>query len=92
MAITKTTTISQITVTYNGDDANVQVYESISWDDPNDDNLPIYNNVQRMIERVNRTTTYDPNSGDPTVTETPNDLSGEDAKIVTICNAVWPSE
>ena len=90
MAITKTTTITKIEVLYGHDDPGVQVHESVTIDDPDDDTLPISSNVLRNIERVTRTTTYDENTGEPTVTEIENDWrTGEDEKVLAVCDAVW---
>lgn len=90
MAITKTTTITRIEVLYGAGEPGVQVYEQVTIDDPDDDTLPITSNVLRNIERVSRTTTYDENTGEPSVTESANDWrTGEDSKVLAVCDAVW---
>lgn len=93
MTITKTTTITKIEVLYGHDDPGVQVHESVTIDDPDDNTLPITSYVMRMVERVSRTTTYDETTGEPVVTEIDNDWrTGEDQKVLAVCDAVWPNE
>lgn len=92
MAITKTTTINSITVYYGDGDPSVEVNSSVNWDDPNDDLMPVSKPQHKRIDKVTRTTTYDENTGEPTVTETTTDYSGEDSKVIAVCDAVWPTE
>ena len=90
MAMTKEKTITRIEILYGVGEPGVQVHESVTIDDPDDDHLPITSNVFRNIERVSRTTTYDENTGEPTVTESDNDWrTGEDPKVLAVCDAVW---
>ena len=93
MAVTKTERIRSITIHYlESGDPTVEISSEISWDDPNDDQLPISRNRNRSLSKVTTTTTYDENTGSPTTTETTTDYSGEDAKIVAVCDLVWPTE
>lgn len=89
MAVTKSTTINSITVEYGHDDPVLIVHEVTTWDDPDDDQLPITRGDNRTINKTTHTTTYDEETGNPIHTETAYDYSGEDAKIVAICDVVW---
>lgn len=95
MAMTKTTTLTQITITpkvtwTNSEDAQIvhdaiihSVYTTVV-DDPDDADLPLAHTFGNTLHRT--TTTYDA-EGNATVTNT--DLSGEDPLVQTIATMLW---
>lgn len=93
MAITKTTRIESIHVSYpEGGDPVLNVNSITTWDDPNDDALPISKGDSKTITKMTTSVTYDTNTGASTTSESVTDYSGEDAKVIAVCDAVWPSE
>lgn len=86
MAITKTRSVQRIEV-YPGigdeDDRVMVVYEN-TFDDSEDDELPVTNT---HVKHLHKTTTDYSDPENPVVTNT--DISGEDALVQTVCNAVW---
>ena len=93
MAITKTTRIESIHVSYpESGDPIVNLHSITSWDDPNDDALPISKGDGKTITKMTASVTYDSQTGASTTTESATDYSGEDAKVVAVCDLVWPSE
>lgn len=86
MAITKTRSVQRIEV-YPGigdeDDRVMVVYEN-TFDDSEDDELPV---IQSHVKHLYKTTTDNSDPENPVVTNT--DISGEDALVQTVCNAVW---
>jgi len=86
MAITKTEAIERITVVIKdpADTSVVIVQSRVTWDDPDDDELPIERENVKTVEKY--TTTYDDNQQAVTTT---NDITGEDQLVQDICNAVW---
>ena len=89
MAITKTSSIRSITVNYNEAVPTVEVHSQTTWDDPDDDQLPMSQSSSKQIRKMTSTTTYNENTGEATTTESPTDYSGEDAKVIAICDLVW---
>lgn len=89
MAITKTTTVDSILVTYGGTEPVVHVNTVSSWDDPNDDSLPVSKSENKTINKMTTSTTFDSDTGEAINTESATDYSGEDAKVVAICDLVW---
>ena len=86
MAITKTRSVQRIEVYPGSGDADERimvVYENI-FDDSEDDELPVTNT---QIKHLEKTTTDSSDIENPVVTTT--DISGEDALVQTVCNAVW---
>lgn len=84
MAITKTRAVKEIQVLVVSPDPRVNVIYEWVFDDTEDDSLPATTytttNLSRYVE--------DPaTADDPTQVST--DISGEDALVQTICNAVW---
>ena len=93
MAVTKTSKIETIVVNYPDSGDPIVSFNTItSWDDPNDDELPISKSDYRTIEKMTSTITYDTDTGEATTTTSVTDYSGEDAKVIAVCDAVWPSE
>lgn len=90
MAITKTERVEAITIRYplNGD-PTVEVTTVATWDDPNDDELPISKGNGKSITKMTTSTTYNSSTGEATVTEAATDYSGEDDKVVAVCDLVW---
>lgn len=86
MAITKTEAIERITVVIKdpADTSVVIVQSRVTWDDPDDDELPIQRENVKTVEKYS--TTYDENQ-QPVTTE--NDISNEDQLVQEICGAVW---
>ena len=90
MAVTKTSSIQGIHISYRGEEVPVvEIYSQHTWDDPDDSELPVTNTSSRVITKTTSTTTYDENTGEATVTSSATDYSGESAVIVAICDAVW---
>ena len=89
MAVTKTSKIESIQIHYWDTVPTVEVMTSHTWDDPNDDQLPISNRSSHSINKMTSTTTYDENTGEAVVTSSTTDYSGEDAKVIAVCDAVW---
>ena len=89
MAITKTSRIQSINVHYWDTVPVVEVHSLTTWDDPDDDQLPITNSATHQITKMTETTTYDAETGDPVTSSSATDYSGEDAKVIAICDLVW---
>lgn len=84
MAITKTRSVQRIEVYPGAEEERIMVVYEYSFDDSEDDELPVTNTQVKHLEKS--TTDYsDPEN--PVVTNT--DISGEDALVQTVCNAVW---
>lgn len=89
MAVTKTSKIESINVNYSDTIPTVEVMTAHTWDDPDDDQLPVSNRSQHSISKTTLTTTYDPDTGEAIITSSATDYSGEDAKVIAVCDAVW---
>lgn len=89
MAITKSTTLEHVHIDCSQDPAHLEVIEGVSWDDPDDDELPIHKSTSRMIRKNTVSVTYDAETGEAISTETPTDLSNEDQVIQDIAAAIW---
>ena len=86
MAITKTRSVQRIEVypaMEDGDERVMVVYEN-TFDDSEDDELPV---TQTHVKHLEKTVTDNSDPENPVVTNT--DISGEDALVQTVCNAVW---
>lgn len=81
MALTKTRSMERLEVFWmdGSDDPIVNVRYKDTWDDPDDDDLPIDKPHAISIRRYN---------ADGTAT----DYSGEDTLVVGVCDLVWPTE
>ena len=88
MAITKTDAIERITVVLKtpADTSDVIVQSRVTWDDPDDDQLPIQREYVHTVQKY--TTSYDENQQEVT---TENDITGEDPLVQNICTTVWSS-
>lgn len=84
MAITKTRSVQRIEVYPGVEDERIMVVYENTFDDSEDDELPVTNTQVKHLEKT--VTDYsDPEN--PVTTDT--DISGEDALVQTVCNAVW---
>ena len=86
MAITKTRSVQRIEVypaIGDGDERIMVVYENI-FDDSEDAELPV---TSTKVVHLEKTVTDNSDPENPVVTNT--DISGEDALVQTVCNAVW---
>jgi len=68
----------------DGELPTVMVVYSDSFDDPDDDTLPV-----ETIKTVHLHHSNSQMDEEGITTETVTDISGEDPMVVTICNAVW---
>lgn len=92
MAVTKTSKIESIQIHYWDTVPTVEVMTSTTWDDPQDDMLPISNRSSHSINKMTSTTTYNSETGEASTIETLTDYSDQDAKVIEVCNLVWPTE
>lgn len=90
MAITKTSKIESILIRYPVEgDAVVEVNSLVSWDDPDDNELPVSRPTSKLIQKMTTSTTYNEETGSPVHTQSPTDYSNEDPSVVAICNLLW---
>ena len=89
MAITKTTSVTRVQVHYDQAPAIVEVLTKTVWDDPDDAELPIERGENKLIRKMTISTFLDETTGGPVHSESPTDYSGEDAKVIAICDLVW---
>lgn len=85
MAITKTKSVERIEVYPDGEsDPRVMVVYNVVMDDPEDDELPVHTN--KIVNLVKSSM----DMSDPeNPVEVLTDISGEDALVQAVCNAVW---
>lgn len=84
MAITKTRSVADIQVLVVSPDPRVNVTYRWVFDDAEDDSLPATTHTTKNLSRY----VEDPaTADDPTQVST--DISGEDAVVQAVCNAVW---
>ena len=86
MAITKTEKIERISIVLKdpADTSVIILQGKITWDDPDDDQLPIERETVKSVEKY--TLVHDENQ-QPSTVET--DILGEDQLVQDICAAVW---
>jgi len=86
MSITKTEAIERITVVLKtpADTSDVIVQSRVTWDDPDDDQLPIMRENVHTVQKYE--TSYDENQQAVT---TENDITGEDQMVQDICALIW---
>ena len=90
MAATKTSEIESINLYIaNRDHAQISVVEVITWDDPDDADLPVVNRKQRGLEKFTYTESFDPQTGERIMTESATDISGEPQLVQDIAAVVW---
>lgn len=87
MAITKTRSVQKIEI-YPGDPARVMVSYKHTFDDSEDNELPVSNTTEKYLEK---TTLVVDNSDmeNPTTTTVDTDISGEDSLVQSVCNLLW---
>lgn len=86
MAIERTRAVQRLEV-YPGiedEDPRVMVVYENTFDDPEDDELPV---VQTQVKHLSKTVTDNSDPENPVVSDT--DYSGEDALVVSVCDAIW---
>jgi hypothetical protein len=86
MAIEKTRALQRLEV-YPGigdEDPKVMVVYENTFDDSEDDELPV---VQTQVKHLNKTFTDNSDPENPVVSDT--DYSGEDALVISVCDAIW---
>ena len=90
MAITKTRSVQRIEVypeSGSADERVMVVYEH-TFDDSDDAELPVTNSTVKSLYKT--TTTVDNSDPEnPVETTVDTDISGEDALVQAVCNAVW---
>ena len=94
MAITNTRAVQRIETypaqnssaedTTNEGNATLMVVYENTFDDANDDSLPVTTHTTKHLLRYSVTV-----AEDGTQTSTATDVSGEDAMVQAVCGAVW---
>ena len=87
MAIEHTRKVNRVNVMpcfYNEKKPTVEVYYEYTFDDTEDDQLPVVTQKQLYLEKQTVSVDEDGNE-----TTTVTDVSGHDPLVQTICNAVW---
>ena len=87
MAIVNTRTVARVTVVpsmYEDEYPCVEAIYIYSFDDTNDDSLPVTTQKSFMLHK---TTTAINDQDEPVVSDT--DISSHDLLVQSICNAVW---
>ena len=88
MAITKSTSTVQIRVIYEEPDANehpaIEVTFCDTWDDPDDEQLPISKRHAVMLHRY-----APPDANNMGADPVPTDLSGYDQDVQDIAAIIW---
>lgn len=88
MAITKSSKIERVTVKFFTEVPDIEVETVTTWDDPDDDQLPMDRRSSRTISKMVLSTTYE-EDGTPIHSETERDMSGEDQLVQDIAAVVW---
>jgi len=86
MAIERTRAVQRLEV-YPGiedEDPRVMVVYENTFDDPEDDELPV---VQTQVKHLSKTVTDNSDPENPVVSDT--DYSSEDALVISVCDAIW---
>lgn len=87
MAMTKTKTISRISIIYGGETPTMEIMSEVRFDDPDDAELPVVNS---KMEAVMKTSYVQTDPDDPDSWQTvPTDLSGYDQKVQDIATLIW---
>lgn len=90
MAIEKTRALQRLEVyPSNGDeDPRIMVVYENTFDDSEDDELPV---VQTQVKHLHKTTKNVDHSDpeNPVTTTVDTDYSGEDALVISVCDAIW---
>lgn len=86
MAIERTRALQRLEV-YPGvgdEDPRVMVVYENTFDDVNDDELPV---VQTQVKHLSKTVTDNSDPENPVVSDV--DYSGEDTLVVSVCDVIW---
>lgn len=91
MAVQKTEKVNSYGIRFGKEDEDAVLIVSMttSWDDPDDNDLPMSKTTTREITKNSQTTTYDEETGAPIHSETPTDITGESQMIQDICAVIW---
>ncbi len=85
MAITKTEQVRRIDISpVSGSDPTVVVRKIVTFDDADDAQLPASQDTTKHIVKYTVTT-----DEDGVETQTLTDYSGEDALVISVCDAIW---
>ncbi len=84
MAIINTRSVQRVEVYSSGDDPTIMVVYNHTFDDSDDDSLPVTTQVTKNLERYKTTV-----AEDGTETQTTTVVTGEDQLVQDICAAVW---
>lgn len=84
MAITRTRSVARMEVYSRDSEWRVDVVYNEVFDDTEDAELPLES--QRHVQLERYTITQDADGND---VSNPTDISGEDAAVQTVCNALW---
>ena len=84
MAITRTRSVARMEVYSRDSEWRVDVVYNEVFDDTEDAELPLER--QRHVQLQRYTITQDADGND---VSNPTDISGEDAAVQTVCNALW---
>lgn len=84
MAIEKTRALQRLEVYPGDEDPRVMVVYENTFDDSEDDELPV---VQTQVKHLSKTVTDNSDPENPVVSDT--DYSGEDALVISVCDAIW---
>ena len=84
MAIEKTRALQRLEVYPGDEDPRVMVIYENTFDDSEDDELPV---VQTQVKHLNKTVTDNSDPENPVVSDT--DYSDEDALVISVCDAIW---
>ena len=90
MAISKTEKVTSYKIRMNDDeDATLSIQSLTTWDDPDDNDLPITKEASRSLRKTTTTATYNETTGARTESTSATDISGESQMIQDICALIW---
>ena len=90
MAISKTEKVTGYEIRMNDDeDATLSIQSLTTWDDPDDNDLPITKETSRSLRKTTTTATYNETTGERTESTSATDISGESQMIQDICALIW---
>lgn len=90
MAITKTEKVTNYDIRMSdGEDATLYIQSITTWDDPDDNDLPMTKGTSRNLTKTTTTVTYNETTGERTESKAATDISGESKMIQDICAIIW---
>lgn len=90
MAITKAEKVTGYDIRMNdGEDATLYIQSITTWDDPDDNDLPMTKGTSRSLTKTTTTVTYNETTGERTESTSATDISGESQMIQDICALIW---